>query len=104
MPKLEQTSKSSQVNWHVYMIRADDNSLYTGVTTDVERRFNEHQSNPKLAAKYFRARKAISLEYSYETQSKKLAYQLEYRIKRLTKSVKEELVAGKVKVEDIIEI
>ncbi|MEZ5480614.1 MAG: GIY-YIG nuclease family protein [Porticoccaceae bacterium] len=31
------------MNWHVYIIRASDDSLYTGITTDVERRFQEHQ-------------------------------------------------------------
>ena len=39
--------------WYVYMIRASDQSLYTGITTDLERRLTEHQSG-KAGAKYFR--------------------------------------------------
>ena len=41
--------------WYVYMIRATDQSLYTGITTDVERRFAEHQAG-RAGAKYFRGR------------------------------------------------
>ena len=40
-------------SWYVYIIRASDQSLYTGITTDPERRFAEHQSG-KAGAKYFR--------------------------------------------------
>ena len=49
--------------WYVYIVRASDQSLYTGITTDLERRLSEHQSG-KAGAKYFRGRSAIEMVYS----------------------------------------
>ncbi|MBT8330889.1 MAG: GIY-YIG nuclease family protein, partial [Deltaproteobacteria bacterium] len=46
-------------NWYVYMLRCCDGSLYTGIATDVERRFAEHQSNS--GAKYLRGRGPLAL-------------------------------------------
>ncbi|EWH09871.1 excinuclease ABC subunit C [Catenovulum agarivorans DS-2] len=79
-----------------------DNSLYTGVTTNVERRFQEHMSQAKPAAKYFRARKAISVELSHACISKRQAYQLEYKIKRLNKCLKEQLVRGLLDINQLL--
>ena len=48
----------SDAPWYVYIVRASDETLYTGITTDLERRLAEHQSG-KAGAKYFRGRTAL---------------------------------------------
>lgn len=77
--------------WYVYIIRCSDNSLYTGVTTDVERRFREHKEG-KVGAKYTKAKKPEKLVYSKEFTGRSEAQIEEARIKKLTKTAKEELV------------
>lgn len=76
--------------WHVYMVRCRDNSLYTGVALDVDKRFQEHCAG--TGSKYTRARGAVDLVYGVPLFSKSQAYAVEYRIKRLAKSAKEEIV------------
>ncbi|BCD97924.1 GIY-YIG nuclease family protein [Marinagarivorans cellulosilyticus] len=78
--------------WYLYIARCSDNSLYTGVTIDVERRINEHNNCNKKSAKYTRVRRPITLEYQESFISKQLAYQREYRIKQLSKIQKEQLI------------
>lgn len=77
--------------WYVYLLRCADNSLYCGVTTDIERRIHEHNHCNKKAAKYTRVRRPIHLAYQEACDSKQAAYQREYQIKRLTKQKKEVL-------------
>ncbi|AMG29217.1 hypothetical protein AL542_01875 [Grimontia hollisae] len=77
--------------WYVYLIRARDNSLYCGVTTDVVRRLNEHQQNGMKTAKYLRGKQPLTLAWSYEAGTKQQAMSLEWKIKRLTKREKERL-------------
>ncbi|WP_407333782.1 GIY-YIG nuclease family protein [Enterovibrio sp. 27052020O] len=77
--------------WSVYLIRTRDNALYCGVTTDVERRFNEHQKNGTKTAKYLRGKQPLTLAWSYEVGDKQKAMSLEWKIKRLTKREKERL-------------
>ncbi|MEZ8140468.1 hypothetical protein A1OO_14155 [Enterovibrio norvegicus FF-33] len=78
-------------SWSVYLIRTRDNALYCGVTTDVERRFGEHQKNGTKTAKYLRGKQPLTLAWSYEVGNKQKAMSLEWKIKRLTKRDKERL-------------
>ncbi|WP_026052605.1 GIY-YIG nuclease family protein [Gayadomonas joobiniege] len=77
--------------WYVYIIKASDSSLYTGISTDPQRRFNEHQGGAKQA-KYFRGRAPISIEYIEMCQCRRTASQREYAIKKLTKTQKLNLI------------
>lgn len=72
-------------------MRCGDNSLYTGITTDLERRFLEHSSSPK-GAKYTHSKKVIKFESAWETTTRSLASKLEYKLKKLKKQEKEQLV------------
>jgi len=81
-------------DWYVYMVRCSDNSLYTGITIDIERRIDEHNSNNRLAAKYTRVRRPVSLVYSETLASKSEAAKRECAIKQLNKQEKEQLVSG----------
>ncbi|MGK3192158.1 GIY-YIG nuclease family protein [Enterobacter soli] len=80
------------VSWFLYLVRTADNALYTGITTDVERRFVEHQTGK--GAKALRGKGELRLAFSAHVGNRSLALRLEYRIKQLTKRQKERLVAG----------
>lgn len=82
-------------NWFVYMVRCNDDSLYTGITTDVARRVNEHNglSGNNTAAKYTRVRQPVVLVYTEQAESRSKASQREVAIKRLSKKAKEILVS-----------
>ena len=70
--------------WYVYMVRASDQSLYTGITTDPERRFAEHQSG-KAGAKYFRGRDALEMVYLETGTDRSSASKREAQIKKLSR-------------------
>jgi putative endonuclease len=78
-------------NWTVYFLRCNDNSLYAGITTDIERRLHQH-NNTKLGAKYTRARRPVTLVYSETSADKSTASKREYQLRTLTKDKKEKLV------------
>ena len=91
--------------WWVYMIRADDHSLYTGVSTDVERRLAEHKaeaSGPYRGAKALRGKRNLKLVYSIATTGQSQALKLEFAIKQLRKARKEALVAGRLPIEELL--
>lgn len=81
--------------WSVYIIRCGDNSLYTGISNDVPKRFEVHQSGSSKAAKYTRSRHPLQLVFSAEIGDRSAASRAEYRLKRLSKRTKELLVTGK---------
>jgi len=84
------------MDWSVYIILCSDNSLYTGITNDLERRFQQHAS--KKGAKYFRGRKPVSIVYVEEGHDKSSASKREYKIKQLSKVEKEKLLLSYHKV------
>lgn len=79
--------------YYTYIIRCEDNSLYTGITTDVDRRTNEHITKDKKCAKYTKTHNAKKLEAVWRSKDKSLASKLEYHIKTLTKKQKEEIIS-----------
>ncbi len=78
--------------YYVYVLRCEGNYLYTGITTNVDRRFEEHSGEKDGAAKYTRSHKPIRIERVWHTENRSLASKLEYAIKRLTKAEKEQLL------------
>ena len=79
--------------WYVYIIRASDQSLYTGVTTDVERRFKEHSG--KRRAKFFNGRSPELVEFTQSFPDQGSALKREAEIKKLSRSEKLSLIAQK---------
>lgn len=77
--------------WSLYLIRTGQNTLYTGITTNVDQRFGEHQQSKK-GAKYLRAKGPLQLVYQVALGNRSLASKAEYRLKRLTKLKKEKIV------------
>lgn len=78
--------------WYVYFLRCSDNSLYAGITTDLERRLFEHNNSNKLGAKYTRVRRPVKLVYSEKQINRQAASKREYELKQLKKTAKESLV------------
>ena len=79
------------LEWYLYMVRCRDGSLYTGITTDVERRFAEHEGNSG-GAKYLRGRGPLTLVFQQKIGNRSLAQVVESRVKRLSRSRKESLI------------
>lgn len=73
--------------YHLYILQCADKTLYTGITVDLERRVNEHNSS-KLGAKYTRARRPVKLVYSKKFRDRSLASKAESKIKKLTREEK----------------
>jgi len=80
--------------WSIYMLRDETNSLYTGISTDVQRRLSEHQQGTGSGAKYTRSKKHLDLVFCCVLGSRSLASRVEYRLKRLAKDEKEKIVEG----------
>lgn len=79
-------------NWFVYIVRCADDSLYTGITTDIPRRIEEHNTSSRKAAASTWARRPVSLVYQENIQTRSLATKREYQIKQLSRKQKLELV------------
>jgi putative endonuclease len=79
-------------DWFVYIVRCADDSLYTGITKDVDRRIQEHNEGDKLAAKYTRARRPVVLVYQETCESRSVATKREIEIKKLSREEKEEFL------------
>ena len=80
-------------NWSLYIIEASDASLYTGITTDVERRFDEHSQGPR-GARYFNGRNPLRIVYREDGHSRSSASRREAEIKKLSRGAKQQLIAG----------
>ena len=78
--------------YYIYMLRCEDNSIYTGITNNINRRMKEHFDKDKKCAKYTFTHTAKKLEQVWETENRIFASKLEYQIKRLNKHQKEKLI------------
>lgn len=78
--------------WYVYIVRCADSSLYIGITTDVQRRMQEHKRQGKRTAKYLRGKDPLKLVLQLAVPDKRAALQLEYKLKKLPKIKKEMLL------------
>jgi putative endonuclease len=79
---------SANTSWFLYMVRCVDDTLYTGITTDVERRISEHNGDDRIGARYTRARRPVVLVYSEQAESRSAAASREAAIKKLTRQQK----------------
>ena len=80
--------------WFVYILRCADNTLYTGVAIDVEKRLDEHNGITKNGAKYTHSRRPVELVYQEPADSRSTACKREYIIRNIKKSEKEILIAS----------
>ena len=80
--------------YYVYILKCADNTLYTGITTDLKRRIVEHNSS-KLGAKYTSSRRPVKLVLSKKFRNRSTASKEEIRIKKLKRGEKLELIKNK---------
>jgi putative endonuclease len=80
------------MNWQVYIILCSDDSLYTGITTDLERRFRQHAHG--RGAKYFRGREPTEVVYLERGHTRSTSAKRELRIKTMTRAEKYLLVSS----------
>ena len=78
--------------WWIYIVACSDESLYTGITTDRERRIAEHNDSKK-GAKYTRNRRPVDLVYSEMHPDRSTASKREYEIKKLSRAEKLKLIS-----------
>lgn len=79
--------------WFVYILRCADGSFYTGITTDVARRLEEHNGSDRLGARYTRGRRPVSLAYVEASSSRAEATRRETAIRQLGRAGKAALCA-----------
>ncbi len=81
--------------YYVYILRCADDTLYTGITTDIARRLSEHNGDVSRGAKYTQARRPVMLVYSRRFRTRSNAQREEARVKRLSRVEKLSLIESK---------
>ena len=89
---LAELAKSKESAWCVYILKCSDNTYYTGITNNIQRRIREHETNK--GAKYTKGRAPFSLVYKEKCKNRIDASQKEYVIKKLTLIEKEKLISS----------
>ena len=79
-------------HWHIYMVRCVDGSLYTGISKDVSRRFEEHCRG--RGARFLRGKGPLQLVFTRSIGPRALAMKIEARVKKFPRARKEALIAG----------
>ena len=88
------------MTWHLYVIRTVGGCLYAGIATDVRRRYQEHTTGSRKAARFLRAKPPRRLVFKRRIGSRSLALKVEYRFKQLPKRDKEAIIqAGTLRVD-----
>jgi putative endonuclease len=88
------------MSWYLYLIECADGSIYTGITTDVAARFDEHAAGK--GARYTRSRRPRAVLASFPLADRSSALRAEYRVKRLSPTQKRELAAGLRTLESVL--
>ncbi|MEA2073245.1 MAG: GIY-YIG nuclease family protein [Campylobacterota bacterium] len=79
------------MSYFIYILKCSDDTLYTGITTDIKRRVDEHNTSDK-GAKYTKLRRPVELVYSEPSEDRSSASKREYAIKKLSRLKKLELI------------
>lgn len=77
--------------WFLYVLRCVDDTFYTGTTTDISRRINEHNTK-KCGAKYTKTRRPVELIFWLDFENRSQAQKAEYKFKKLTRAQKEKII------------
>ena len=84
----------------LYIVRCADGTLYTGIATDVDRRLSEHESGIR-GARFLRGKGPLQIVFSEVVGDRSLASRLEYRVKKLDRLKKLELIDGRSRLDDL---
>lgn len=85
------TKSKESADWFVYILECSDKTLYTGITTNIEKRVAQH-NNGKEGAKYTRVRRPVKCVYSESKKNRSEASKREHAIKKLTRLEKVKLI------------
>ena len=88
--------------WFLYLLECSDGSIYTGIATDVQARFEKHASG--TGARYTRSRKPVRVLASFELADRSSASSAEYWVKRLAPSDKRALAAGVLTLQSVLPV
>ncbi len=89
-------------DWCLYIIRCRDGTLYTGISTDIDRRFAEHQGRGDAGSKYLKGRAPLTLLFQERLGSRSLALKVENQVKKLSKAQKEKMICIPGYFDDIV--
>ncbi len=89
-------------DWYLYILRCRNGTLYTGITTDIDRRLTEHQQGGDAGSKYLKGRAPLTLLLYKKLGSRSLALKVENRVKKLSKAKKEQMISVPGCFEDIV--
>ncbi len=89
------TKRNNGSPWYLYVLQCGDNTLYTGITNDLERRIKQHNSG--TASRYTRSRLPVALAYQERCCGRSSALKKEYAMKQLSRKEKEKYVKRKSK-------
>ena len=89
-------------DWYLYVVRCRDGTLYTGISTDVDRRLAEHLSGGDVGSKYLKGRAPLTLLFQKRLGSRSLALKVESRIKRLSREKKEQMIRVPECIDEIV--
>lgn len=81
------TAKKEESNWYVYILECNDNTLYTGITNNIEKRLEQHNSGTE-GAKYTRPRRPVKYVYQERQENRSVATKREMAIKKLSRAKK----------------
>ena len=90
--------------YYVYLLRCTDDSLYAGITTDVERRYAEHLSGGTKGAKYTRTHPPKEIAAVWQAENRSAASKLERKLKHLTKAQKEILCKEPERIKEFVRV
>jgi len=93
-------AKVASPEFSLYIVRCADGTLYTGIATDVDKRLAEHESGPR-GAKYLRGRGPLEVVFAQVAGDRAAASQLEYRVKRLSRLQKLDLIESRLRLADL---
>jgi len=89
-------------DWYLYIVRCRDGTLYTGITTDIDRRIAEHSGGGNAGSKYLKGRAPLILMFQKRLGSRRLASKIENRVKKLSRAKKEEMICTPGCIEEIM--
>ena len=95
------TPERPVAEYTLYILRCADGSLYTGIARDVTARLEEHR-NGKRGAKYLRGRAPFRLVFEHPAGNRGAAQRLEFHVKRLPRSTRLDLAAGRVSLDEAL--
>lgn len=87
-------TESDSPHWVVYLLRCADNSLYCGITNNLDKRLRQHNGEIVGGAKYTKTRQPCSVVYVEEAINRSQASQREYQLKKMSKKQKESLLTS----------